>query len=89
MGMNSDCFRQNVRELCRLRGGQGAVAAAAGLSRGYLNRVLAGQQTPTLEVCEQVAKALHVPLEILISQTSVPPVYLPDSSHLENLSKTA
>jgi transcriptional regulator with XRE-family HTH domain len=39
---------------------QNELARRAGMSRTYLARVELGQQSPTLEVIEKLARALHV-----------------------------
>jgi transcriptional regulator with XRE-family HTH domain len=45
---------------------QTALAEKAGISRGYLVRLEAGQQDPTLTVIEKLAKALKVSLVELV-----------------------
>jgi transcriptional regulator with XRE-family HTH domain len=58
------------RRLKRLREAKGLtqaeLAAAADLSRGYLIRLEAGQQDPTLGTLERLAKALKVKLSELV-----------------------
>jgi len=56
-----------LRRLRAVRGlSQIARAKRAGISRGYLARLEAGQQDPTLSVAERLAKALQVPLTELV-----------------------
>jgi transcriptional regulator with XRE-family HTH domain len=45
---------------------QARLAQAAGISRGYLIRLEAAQQDPTLTVLEKLAKALKVKLPELV-----------------------
>ena len=45
---------------------QAALAAKADLSRGYLIRLEAGRQDPTLGTLERLAKALRVSLRTLL-----------------------
>jgi len=45
---------------------QARLAQTAGISRGYLIRLEAAQQDPTLSVIERLAKALKVPLVELV-----------------------
>jgi transcriptional regulator with XRE-family HTH domain len=56
--------------LKRLREAKGlsqtALAEKAGISRGYLARLEAAKQDPTLSVIERLAKALRVPLAELV-----------------------
>lgn len=62
--------REMGRRLKRLREAKGLtqaeLAAAADLSRGYLIRLEAGQQDPTLGTLERLAKALKVKLSELV-----------------------
>ncbi len=54
-------FGRRVRRLrTALTLRQPELAKRAGISRGYLARLEAGQQSPTLEVIEKLARALHV-----------------------------
>lgn len=43
------------------------LAKMAGVGRPYLHRVLAGEQTPTLDWIERVADALQLQIDITIS----------------------
>lgn len=45
---------------------QRELAARSGISRGYLTRLEAAQQDPTLGTLERLAKALKVPVEKLL-----------------------
>ena len=56
-----------LRRLRDVRGlSQTALAEKARISRGYLARLEAGQQDPTLGVLERLAKALRVPVTELL-----------------------
>ena len=51
-----------LRRLWAVRGlRQIALAKRAGISRGYLARLEAGQQNPTFSVVERLAKELRIP----------------------------
>lgn len=62
--------RQMGKRLKKLREAKGmsqaALAKDAEISRGYLIRLEAGQQDPTLGTLERLAKALRVPLRKLL-----------------------
>lgn len=55
-------------KLCRNQRGlsQGQLAQRTGLSVPYLSLIEQGKRTPNLEVLETIAKALGIPLNILI-----------------------
>ena len=56
-----------LKRLREVRGlSQTALAEKAGISRGYLARLEAGRQDPTLSVIERLAKALKVKLPDLV-----------------------
>ena len=69
-------------KLCRTRRGltQGQLAEAAGLSTSYLSLIEQGKRKPNLDILDDIAEALAVPLNILILLAS-------DKSELENLDK--
>jgi transcriptional regulator with XRE-family HTH domain len=48
---------------------QQALATKAQISRGYLARLEAAEQDPTLGVLERLAKALGVPMTALLEST--------------------
>lgn len=62
--------REMGKRLKKLREAKGvsqaALAEKAELSRGYLIRLEAGRQDPTLGTLERLAEALNVPLKKLI-----------------------
>ena len=62
--------REMGKRLKKLREAKGmsqaALAEKADLSRGYLIRLEAGRQDPTLRTLERLAKALDEPLKKLI-----------------------
>lgn len=63
-----DNFRFNLSSVLKEQNvSQRAVAEGAGLSYVYVNRVLQGKTSPSLECCEKIANAIHLPLEDLIS----------------------
>lgn len=55
---------RQLRETRRMS--QAALAAKAKISAGYLLRLEAGRQDPTLGVLERLAKALEVPVVELV-----------------------
>jgi transcriptional regulator with XRE-family HTH domain len=63
--------RQTGKRLKKLREAremsQAALATRAKISRGYLIRLEAGRQDPTLGMLERLAKALGVPVKELLS----------------------
>ena len=73
----------NAIKLCRTRRGltQGQLAEAAGLSTSYLSLIEQGKRKPNLDVLDDIAEALAVPLNILILLAS-------DKSELEELDKS-
>lgn len=73
MPEKTDNFRANVRRVLANRGmTQNDLAKAAGLSREWLSKMLAGKSNPTLPVCERIATALQEPLEGLVARASEP-----------------
>jgi len=63
-------IKQVSKRLKRLRMERGlsqqALAAKAQISRGYLTRLEAAEQDPTLGVLERLARALGVPVTALL-----------------------
>lgn len=55
-------------KLCRTKRGltQGELAQKSGLSVSYLSLIEKGKRTPDLEVLNQIAKALNMPLNLLV-----------------------
>ena len=45
---------------------QTALAEVAGMKHPYVNRVLQGHTTPSLDQCERLAKAVGMPLHALL-----------------------
>lgn len=69
-------FSYNVRLLIAQRKlTQGEFAESVGLARPSFNRILAGKERVTLDRAERIAKALGLPLVVLITaQISLPGV---------------
>lgn len=67
-----EAFRLSVRRQYPLSGlTQVTLAERAGISEQHLNRILKGIVSPSLEVCDQIANALGVPLiELLDTKNS-------------------
>jgi DNA-binding phage protein len=64
----TEAFRANVRRYCRTLGKTfGQLANDADLSREWLSKMLSGKANPTLPVCEKIARALGLPLELLVA----------------------
>lgn len=69
----SDNFRENLKTAMELRGvSQSDVARAIDPSgegttyRPWVNRVLRGKTVPALDQCESLARAVKMPLSVLI-----------------------
>ena len=68
MDMRTENFRRNVAMLSKMQGvTQSDLARDAGISRVYLNRLIHGHYEPSLRICERIAVALRVPLELLLA----------------------
>jgi transcriptional regulator with XRE-family HTH domain len=74
----------NTIKLCRGQRGlsQGDLAERAGLSVSYLSLIEQGKRTPNLEILEDIADALRIPLNILVFLAS-------DKTELAELDKSA
>lgn len=68
-----EAFRLSVRRQYPLRGlTQVTLAERAGISEQHLNRILKGLVSPSLEVCDDIATAMNVPLvELLAPENSL------------------
>jgi transcriptional regulator with XRE-family HTH domain len=62
-------FRKNLAILCADHGAITLTAAAAGITRVYLSRIIHGHSVPTLGVAGDLADALAVPLGDLVGST--------------------
>jgi len=58
-----EAFRRNLGLVCN--GNQGRIAASAGISRVFLNRIIRGHATPTLPVAFRIAEALGTTVDTL------------------------
>lgn len=66
-------FRDNIRNALDEQGlSLRAGATKCGITYAYLHRILAGQASPSLEVCDQIADALEIELPNLGKKTGVP-----------------
>lgn len=64
-------FRANIRAAIKSRGiTQRIVAERAETSAAYVNRVISGEISPSLETCDRLARALGLPLVALIIHPS-------------------
>lgn len=65
-------FRANLRTALRARGiSQAKLAELAETKQPYVNRVLQGLTSPSLEQCEKLARAAGYPLVALLSAPEI------------------
>lgn len=68
----SERFRRNLKLAMEARDvTQNDLAVAIGSSQPYVNRVLKGNTKPSVDQCEEMAKAVHYPLDALLGSTEI------------------
>lgn len=64
-------FRQRLREAMERKGvSQRELAERVGTQHPGINRILAGKQTPSLDLADRLADAVGVPLDQLLNNNS-------------------
>ena len=62
-------FRENVRAIMDDRGiSQTELATAIHSKQAYIARILTGKIDPSMGQCEKIAKAIDVPLTVLLAE---------------------
>ena len=58
--LQNDFIANVLYHIDRRKKSQAELAESAGMSRPYLNSLLQGKSSPSLEVCQRIAEALNI-----------------------------
>lgn len=64
--VETEYFRRNLAAICEGYGNLNRVAESAGISRGFISRVIHGKCTPNLEVAAQIAQGAGLTLSTML-----------------------
>lgn len=67
-----------MQEISRRGWNQSELAVAAGVTRTAISDVLSGRRNPGVELCSAIARALHLPPEIVFRRAGLLPPVSPE-----------